>query len=109
MPLAMLLSQTASPLACGRKAISADIKLFQHRMASRSGAASVQTNRDANPIFVGEGDIEAAQELIEQAEEGELFLYPGNQHYYADNSFHPSDAKANTLAPQRVLAFLAAS
>ncbi len=31
---------------------------------------------DADPIFVGEGDIDAARELVQQAEDGELFLYP---------------------------------
>src|SRR3972149_5322800 len=31
---------------------------------------------DADPIFVGEGDIEAARALVEEAEEAELFLYP---------------------------------
>ena len=32
---------------------------------------------DADPIFVGEGDIDAARELVDQAEDAELFLYPG--------------------------------
>jgi hypothetical protein len=35
---------------------------------------------DAAPIFAGEGDIDAARELVEQAEDAELFLYPGDQH-----------------------------
>ncbi len=63
---------------------------------------------DADPFFVGEGDIDAAKELIAQAEQGELFLYPGDQHYFADSSLPSYDAQATALLLQRVLAFLAA-
>lgn len=61
---------------------------------------------DADPIFVGEGDIDAARELVEQAEDGQLFLYPGDQHYFADNSLPSYDPEAAALLTQRVLAFL---
>jgi len=63
---------------------------------------------DADPFFVGEGDIDAARELIAQAADGELFLYPGNQHYFADSSLPSFDAEASALLLQRVLKFLAA-
>lgn len=63
---------------------------------------------DADPIFVGEGDIDAARALIEEAEDGELFLYPGDQHYFADSSLPSYDADATTLLLERVLEFLAA-
>ena len=63
---------------------------------------------DADPYFVGEGDIDAARALVEEAEDGELFLYPGDQHYFADNSLSSYDAEASALLLQRVLAFLAA-
>ncbi len=63
---------------------------------------------DADPIFVGEGDIDAARALVEVAEEGELFLYPGDQHYFADSSLPSYDANATALLLQRVRAFLAA-
>jgi dienelactone hydrolase len=61
---------------------------------------------DADPIFVGEGDIDAARELVEQAKDAELFLYPGDQHYFADSSLPSYDAEATALLLQRVLAFL---
>ncbi len=61
---------------------------------------------DADPIFVGEGDIDAARELVEQAKEGELFLYPGDQHYFADSSLPSYDAEATALLIRRVLGFL---
>ncbi len=41
---------------------------------------------DADPIFVGEGDIDAARALVDEADDAELFLYPGDQHYFADSS-----------------------
>ena len=63
---------------------------------------------DADPIFVGEGDIDAARALVKEAEHGELFLYPGDQHYFADNSLPSYDAEATALLLQRVLRFLAA-
>ena len=61
---------------------------------------------DADPIFVGEGDIEAARELVASAENAELFLYPGDQHYFADSSLPSYDADATALLTQHVLDFL---
>jgi len=61
---------------------------------------------DADPIFVGEGDIDAARELVSQAKDAELFLYPGDQHYFADNSLPSYDPDATALLTQRVLTFL---
>jgi dienelactone hydrolase len=61
---------------------------------------------DADPIFVDEGDIDAARALVEEAEDGELFLYPGDQHYFADNSLPSYDPDATALLLQRVLGFL---
>jgi dienelactone hydrolase len=63
---------------------------------------------DADPFFVGEGDVDAARELIAQAEDGELFLYPGDQHYFADATLPSYDEQAATLLRRRVLDFLAA-
>jgi dienelactone hydrolase len=61
---------------------------------------------DADPFFVDEGDIDAARALIEEAQNGELFLYPGDQHLFADRSLPSYDAEASALLLQRVLAFL---
>ena len=62
---------------------------------------------DADPIFVGEGDLEAAQALVGSVEHAELFLYPGDQHYFADSSLPPYDPEAAELLTGRVLDFLA--
>ncbi len=61
---------------------------------------------DADPFFVDEGDIDAARALVKSTEHAELFLYPGDQHYFADSSLPSYDASAATLLMQRVLAFL---
>jgi dienelactone hydrolase len=61
---------------------------------------------DADPYFVEEGDIDAARDLVESAEDAELFLYPGDQHYFADSSLPSYDERAATLLTQRVLDFL---
>jgi len=61
---------------------------------------------DADPIFVGEGDIDAARALVAEAEDAELFLYPGDQHYFADSSLPSYDAAATELLTARVLGFL---
>jgi dienelactone hydrolase len=62
---------------------------------------------DHDPIFVGEGDIEAAREIVAAARDGELFLYPGDQHYFADSSLPSYDPDATELATRRVLELLA--
>ena len=62
---------------------------------------------DNDPIFVGEGDIEAAREIVEVVDDAELFLYPGDQHYFADSSLPSYDPRATKLLVERVKAFLA--
>lgn len=62
---------------------------------------------DADPIFVDEGDIDAARALVESTTDAELFLYPGDQHYFADSSLPSYRADAAALLQQRVLEFLA--
>jgi dienelactone hydrolase len=61
---------------------------------------------DADPYFAGEGDIDAARVLVESTEDTELFVYPGDQHYFADASLPSYDNAAATLLVQRVLTFL---
>jgi dienelactone hydrolase len=61
---------------------------------------------DADPFFVDDGDLDAAQALVESAEHAELFLYPGNQHLFADASLPSYDADAAALLTRRVLDFL---
>ena len=62
---------------------------------------------DADPFFVDEGDLDAAKELVASTADAELFLYPGDQHYFADSSLPSYDPAAATLLTKRVLDFLA--
>ena len=62
---------------------------------------------DRDPIFVDEGDIDAAREIVAKVPGAELFLYPSDQHYFADSSLPSYDADATALLMTRVLDFLA--
>jgi dienelactone hydrolase len=62
--------------------------------------------KEADPFF--EEDLEAARELAESADSAELFLYPGEEHLFADSSLPAYDAAAAELLTERVLAFLEA-
>lgn len=61
---------------------------------------------DADPFFAGGGDIDAARALVDEAEDAELFVYPGGRHLFADSSLSSYDAEAAALLTQRVLDFL---
>ena len=61
---------------------------------------------EADEFFVTEGDLDAARDLVETAKSAELFLYPGDQHLFADSSLPAYDDRAATLLRQRVLSFL---
>jgi dienelactone hydrolase len=61
---------------------------------------------DADPIFAGEGDLDAARELVDSTDQAELFLYPGDVHVFADSSLPTYDRTAAELMTDRVLAFL---
>ena len=61
---------------------------------------------DHDPIFVDEGDIDAARAIVASTERAELFLYPGSQHYFADPSLPSYDPDATRLLTSRVLDFL---
>jgi dienelactone hydrolase len=51
-------------------------------------------------------DIPAARDLVQQVPDGELFLYPGSGHLFADTSTADYNAEAAALLKERVLAFL---
>ncbi|MGN6678506.1 MAG: dienelactone hydrolase family protein [Streptosporangiaceae bacterium] len=63
---------------------------------------------DKDPFFALEGDIDAARELVQTVgpELGELFVYPGDRHLFADSSLPSYDADAAKLVVQRSREFL---
>ncbi|MGS2612954.1 dienelactone hydrolase family protein [Micromonospora sp. LZ34] len=61
---------------------------------------------DADEFFVAEGDLDAARALVAEADDAELFLYPGGQHLFADSSLPAYVPEAAALLTERTLAFL---
>ncbi|MBS1199173.1 MAG: dienelactone hydrolase [Proteobacteria bacterium] len=103
---AQMLAQTR-PGARGALFFYSCLPISEFGQAWPKGVPVQVHGMDADPIFVGEGDIDAARALVAEAEDGELFLYPGDQHYFADSSLPSYDAEATALLLQRVLKFLA--
>ncbi len=64
---------------------------------------------DADPYFANEGDIDAARELVASTDDAELFVYAGDQHYFADSTLPSYRPEAAELLMSRVLGFLDAS
>ncbi|MGM0386359.1 MAG: dienelactone hydrolase family protein [Actinomycetota bacterium] len=61
---------------------------------------------DADPRFAGDGDLDAARALVSSVPDGELFLYPGDQHLFGDFSLPSYDEPSAALLAERVLSFL---
>lgn len=59
---------------------------------------------DADPW--AEEDRPAAEALVAEVEDAELFLYPGSGHLFADSSLGDYDERAAGLLMERTLAFL---
>jgi dienelactone hydrolase len=60
--------------------------------------------KDGDPFFAE--DLAAAQTLVETTDRAELFVYPGEEHLFADSSLPAYDAAAAALLTERVLVFL---
>ncbi|TDV48051.1 dienelactone hydrolase family protein [Actinophytocola oryzae] len=62
--------------------------------------------KSEDPVFAGEGDLDAARALVASTKDAELFLYPGEQHYFADRTLPTYDEDAAKLLMERTLTFL---
>jgi dienelactone hydrolase len=60
--------------------------------------------KEADPFFAE--DLDAATALAESTDRAELFLYPGDEHLFADSSLPAYDAAAAALLIERALGFL---
>ncbi len=60
-----------------------------------------------DPEFDNGWDLPAARAIVDEAGNAELFLYPGDQHLFADSSLASYDAGGAALLTERVLGFLA--
>lgn len=62
---------------------------------------------ERDPYFAGEGDIDAAREIVATVPDAELFVYPTDQHSFADRSVASHDPASAALLTERVRGFLA--
>jgi dienelactone hydrolase len=64
---------------------------------------------ERDPFFAGEGDLEAARELVDLVgpDLAEVLAYDGDAHLFTDASLPSSDPVATALVIQRSLEFLA--
>lgn len=61
---------------------------------------------DTDPLFTDDGDLDAARGLAASTRDAELFLYPGEQHLFTDDSLPAYDEPSTALVLQRVLELL---
>jgi dienelactone hydrolase len=103
---AQMLAQTR-PGAHGALLFYSCVPVSEFSAAWPEGVPVQIHGMDADPLFVDEGDLDAARALVAATSQAALFLYPGEQHYFADRTLPSYDAAATALLTQRVLAFLA--
>jgi dienelactone hydrolase len=102
---AQMLAQTR-PGAKGALLFYSAVPMSEFGGAWPAGVPAQIHGMDADPYFVDEGDIDAAREIVASTPDAELFLYSGDQHYFADSTLPSYDPAATALLTERVLAFL---
>jgi dienelactone hydrolase len=103
---AQRLAQTRAG-ARGALLLEACIPVAEFGEAWPAGVPVQVHGMDADPSFAGEGDLDAARELVASTPDAELFLYPGSGHLFTDSSLPSYDEAAAALVVARVLDFLA--
>jgi dienelactone hydrolase len=102
---AQMLAQTR-PGAKGALLFHSCIPVTEFGAAWPDGVPVQIHGMEDDPFFAGEGDLDTARELVRTVPGAELFLYPGDQHLFADSSLPSYDEAAAALLTERVLAFL---
>ena len=102
---AQLLAQTR-PGARGALFFHASVPISEFGESWPAGVPVQIHAMDGDPEFVDSGDIDEARAIVAAAEDAELFLYPGDQHLFADASLSSYDEQATALLTERVLGFL---
>jgi len=101
--IAQQLAQTR-PGALGALLMYSCLPVSEFGAAWPDGVPVQVHGKEGDPFFAE--DLEAAQALVGSTDEAELFLYPGDEHLFADSSLPAYDAVAAALLSERVLAFL---
>jgi dienelactone hydrolase len=102
---AQMLSQTR-PGARGALLYYSCVPFTEFGPAWPDGVPVQVHGMESDPIFTGEGDLDAARALVDSTDQAELFLYEGDQHYFADHTLPSYDADAAALLLSRTLSFL---
>jgi dienelactone hydrolase len=102
----MVAQQLAQTRAGARGAVlmSACLPVSEFGNAWPAGVPVQVHGKEDDPFF--EEDLAAARALVDSTDRAELFLYPGEEHLFADSSLPAYDAAAAALLTERVLAFL---
>ncbi len=101
--VAQQLAQTR-PGARGALLMSACLPVSAFGDTWPEGIPAQVHGKEADPFFAE--DLEAAHALVDSTDQVGLFLYPGDEHLFADSSLPAYDAAAAALLTERVLAFL---
>lgn len=102
---AQKLAQTR-PDARGAFLVDACIPVTEFGTAWPQGVPVQVHGLEADPFFAEDRD--AADRLVAESADAELFLYPGDRHLFADSSLPAHAPEAAALLNERALAFLAA-
>jgi dienelactone hydrolase len=102
---AQMLAQTR-PDAKGALLFSACFPTSEFGGAWPHGVPVQIHGMNGDPLFAEEGDLDAARALVAATSDAELFLYPGKEHLFADDSLPSYDQPAAALLIERVLRFL---
>lgn len=94
------------PNAKGALLFSSFVPVSEFGEAWPAGVPVQIHGKDRDPFFAGEGDIDAARALAGSVADAELFVYPGEEHLFADSSLPAYDEAAAALLTERVLRFL---
>src|SRR5262245_29586627 len=101
--IAQQLAQTR-PGARGALLMSGCLPVSEFGGAWPDGVPVQVHGKEADPFFAE--DLDAAHALVDANDRADLFLYPGEEHLFADSSLPAYDAAAAALLSERVLAFL---
>lgn len=100
---AQKLAQTR-PGARGALLFHACIPVSEYGAAWPRGVPVQVHGKEADAFFAE--DIDAARALVSDCADAELFLYPGDQHLFADSSLPSYDPDAAELLTRRAIEFL---
>ncbi|MGZ4314859.1 MAG: dienelactone hydrolase family protein [Gaiellaceae bacterium] len=101
--IAQQLAQTR-PGAGGALLMCACLPVSEFGERWPAGVAVQVHGKEGDEFF--QEDLAAARALVSATDEAQLFLYPGDEHLFADSSLPAYDAAAAALLTERALAFL---